>query len=210
MTTFLKRYQQHVKRIDEGEFDDASEEERERAVDELIRASCATAAAVAVQPVPLMDTAFLVPLHVTLVQQIGRLRRQPVDRKSAFEILWMFRTNLLTQHSMMAAAKFVPYVGWLVTVSTGHALTYALGNVMNVYFRQNRDLPVGEMRERLRSLYKEDFQRVYRQQRTRLKARVGRAPEVRRKLRELDEQLQLGRIDERERERRREEVLERG
>jgi uncharacterized protein (DUF697 family) len=210
MKTFIQRYQSDLKRIHDGHLDQASEEARARAVQELIRTSCTTAAAAALQPIPFMDTAVLLPIHITLVREIARLRGDDVDKKTAFEILWTFRANLLTQHSMMAGAKFVPYLGWMVTVSAAHALTYSIGQVMDRYFCRNREMPPDEMRAKLKSLYKEDFERVYRQRRNELKAKCGRAPEVRRKLRELNQERRDGRIDERERERRKEKILDGG
>jgi uncharacterized protein (DUF697 family) len=210
MSTFLGRYKSDLKRIHESRFDEAPEEERARSVQDLIHTSCTTAAAAALQPVPFLDTAILVPMHVTLMREIAHVRGRKLDKKTALELLWTFRANLLTQHSMMAGAKFVPYLGWMVTVSAAHALTYSLGQVMEMYFRGNCEMPDREMREKLKSLYKEDFERVYRQRSNELKAKLGRAPEVRKKLHELDRQCREGRIDERERQRRKEKVLDAG
>jgi hypothetical protein len=108
---------------------------------------------------------------------------------------------------MMAAAKFVPYLGWMVTVSVAHALTYALGELMDGYFVRGRSMLPAEMREMLKRLYKEKFERVYRGRRNELKMKLGRAPEMRRDLVALDDARREGRIDDEERDRRKEEIL---
>lgn len=209
MTNFVGRYREQLKRIRDGEFDDAPDEEKTRAVQDLIRTSATTAAAAALQPIPFADTAVLLPIHVGLVRAVGRLRGYDVETKQALEIMWTCRANMLTQHSLMAAAKFVPYVGWIVAVSTAHALTYSLGAVVDLFFLRDRQMPSDELRTKLKSLYKKDFERVYRQRRNELRAKLGRAPEVRRKLREIDQQHRAGRIDDREKQRRKEWVLDR-
>ena len=210
MTTSLTHLQHDLKSIRDGRFDEASPRQRDRAVRELIHTSCAAASVVALQPVPFLDTALLVPLHVGMVQGIARIRGYRLDKRSTFEILRTMRASLLTQHAMMAAAKFAPYVGWIVTVSVADALTYAIGALMDRYFVRGRSMLPAEMRDVLNRLYKEKFEHAYRGRRSELKMKLGRAPSMRRALCELDEARREGRIDDDERDRRKEEILFRG
>jgi len=209
MDHFLKRYRSKVRQVEDGRFDGASEAERSDAVQDRIRTSCTTAAALAIQPVPFADTAVLVPIHLRLLRDIARLRGERLDRKAGLELLWKLRANLVT-HLGMAAAKFVPYLGWIFTVSAAHGLTYAVGQAADCYFRRHGEIPKDELDATLLRLYREDFERVYRHRRAELRAKMGRAPQVRRALRDLDADCREGRIDIREKARRREEVLDAG
>jgi uncharacterized protein (DUF697 family) len=208
MNNFLARYQATVKEISEGKFDNATDEVRTDAVEDLIRTCCSTAAMTTIlQPIPFVDTAVLVPVHVSLIGAIGRLRRDRVPGKVAFEMLGTFRNQLVAQHAMMGGVKFVPYLGEVIAMTVAHALTYSTGHVADVYFLRNRKMAPAEMREMWACRYNEDFERFYRQRRNEIKAMMGRLPAVQRKLQDLDQQYRYGRMSEREKDRLRDEVL---
>jgi uncharacterized protein (DUF697 family) len=93
------------------------------------------AAAAAIPPVPLLDIALLAPIQTGMVQGIGRIYGQRLDRKSVLEILSTFGASLVSQSVIMAAAKLLPFFGWAAAVSMAYALTHAIGEVSDHYFR---------------------------------------------------------------------------
>ena len=58
-----------------------------RAVHDVVQVASIAAAAVAVQPLPFVDLVVVTPIHVAMVQQIGRIRGFEIDGKSVLEIL---------------------------------------------------------------------------------------------------------------------------
>src|SRR5690606_33637516 len=64
-----------------------TEEERERVATEVIRVCSIGAAAVVVQPLPMLDIALLTPIHVAMVKAIGGIYGYTLDRKTALGII---------------------------------------------------------------------------------------------------------------------------
>ncbi|MFT5582596.1 MAG: hypothetical protein ACI9VR_000172 [Cognaticolwellia sp.] len=143
------------RRVMEGDFSDRSEAEREQHVRELIQVGAVSAAAVSVQPVPLLDLVLVSPIQIAMVQAIGRVHGHKLTQKSVLEMLSTFGASLLAQNAMMAAAKFIPPFGWVVSVSMGYALTYAIGEVANHYFVHGRGVGAGELNDLFKRTYKQ-------------------------------------------------------
>lgn len=147
-------YSEVLGRIMRGEYDDASPEERAEAVQRLVQLCSGAAAAVAFQPIPLVDAALITPIQIAMVQGIGRIHGHKLDQKSILEILSTFGASLVAQNVLMAAAKLVPFLGWLASMSMAYALTWAIGEVSDHYFKNGRGVSQDELRRMFKDTYR--------------------------------------------------------
>src|SRR5687767_7027281 len=128
-----------LRRVLEGDYDKATDEEKSIAVRELVQVCSVAAGAVTIQPFPLIDTALIIPIQIGLVQGVGRIHGyKNLDNKAVLEMLSTFGASIVAQNLIMAAAKFIPFFGWVITISMGYALTWAIGEVSDHYFRNDR------------------------------------------------------------------------
>jgi uncharacterized protein (DUF697 family) len=112
-----------------------------------------SAGAVTIQPFPFVDTALITPIQIAMVQGVGKIHGYKLDTKSIVEMLGTFGASIVAQNIVMGAAKFIPFFGWVVSISIGYALTWAIGEVSDHYFRNGRHVDEAEL--------KEMFQRIY-------------------------------------------------
>jgi uncharacterized protein (DUF697 family) len=143
-------YSETIQKVMSGGYDSATEEERTQAVRELIQVCSIASGAVAIQPIPLVDSVLITPIQIAMVQAIGRVRGYNLDKKSIVEILGTFGASLLAQNLILAAAKFVPFAGWVMGVAMAYALTYAVGEVSDHYFRTGRGTSADELRAKFK------------------------------------------------------------
>ncbi|MBC8068057.1 MAG: DUF697 domain-containing protein [Deltaproteobacteria bacterium] len=143
-----------MKRVLDGDYTDASEEEKTRAVKELVQVCSVAAGAVTFQPFPLVDTVLITPIQIGLVQGIGKIHGYKLDTKSILEMLGTFGASIVAQNLIMAAAKLIPFVGWVITISMGYALTWAVGEVSDHYFRNGRRVDEAELKAMFERIYK--------------------------------------------------------
>ena len=146
-------YLETIKRVLDGDYTDASDEEKRAAVEQLIRVCSVSAGAVTIQPFPFVDTALITPIQLAMVQGVGKIHGYKLDSKSVVEMLGTFGASIVAQNIIMGAAKFIPFFGWVVSISIGYALTWAIGEVSDHYFKNGRHVDEAEL--------KEMFQRIY-------------------------------------------------
>lgn len=150
----MASYLDTLERVMKGDYQDASPQVKEEAVRDVIQVCSVASAAVAWQPFPLLDTVLISPIQIGMVQAIGRIHGHKLDQKSVLEILSTFGASLLAQNLIMAAAKFIPFAGWIVGMSMAYALTYAVGEVSDHYFRHGRGVDQQDLREMFDKVYK--------------------------------------------------------
>ncbi|MBL8943758.1 MAG: DUF697 domain-containing protein, partial [Myxococcales bacterium] len=126
-----------IRRVLDGDYTDASDEDRQRAVRELVQVCSVAAGAMTIQPFPLLDTALIAPIQIAMVQGIGKIHGHKLDTKSVLEMLSTFGASIVAQNVIMAAAKLIPFFGWVVTISMAYAMTWAIGEVSDHYFRND-------------------------------------------------------------------------
>jgi uncharacterized protein (DUF697 family) len=143
-----------LKRVLDGDYSEATDEEKQKAVRELVQVCAVAAGAVTIQPIPFVDTALIAPIQIGLVQGIGKIHGFKLDKRSILEMLSTFGASLVAQNVIMAAAKFVPFLGWLVTMSMAYAMTWAIGEVSEHYFRNGRNVDEGELKKMFERVYK--------------------------------------------------------
>ena len=196
----MASYKETLDRILQGDFESASPEERAEAVRDVIHVCSVAAGAVTFQPIPFLDTVLISPIQIAMVQAIGRVYGHRLDQKAIIEMLSTFGASLLAQNAIIAAAKFIPFAGWVVAISMAYALTYAIGEVADHYFKNGR----GVSAEELKSM----FDRVYHEK----KKEKQEAHEANSDLKERLEKLNRARADgiltEEEFERKKQELME--
>jgi uncharacterized protein (DUF697 family) len=143
-----------IKRVLDGDYTDATAEQRAAAVKELVQVCSVAASAMTIQPFPLLDTALIAPIQIAMVQGIGKIHGHKLDSKSILEMLSTFGASIVAQNVIMAAAKLVPFVGWIVTISMAYAMTWAIGEVSDHYFRNDRKVDEAELKAMFERVYK--------------------------------------------------------
>jgi uncharacterized protein (DUF697 family) len=192
-------YAETINRVMLGDFAGATEDEKARAAKELIQVCSVAASAVTIQPIPFLDTALLAPIQIGMVQGIGKVHGYKLDQKSILEILSTFGASIVAQNVMMAAAKFVPFFGWVVTLSMAYALTYAIGEVSSFYFKNGRGASQAEL--------KTMFERVYKEKKAEKEESNRKNASLKDRLAELKEAKASGLLTDEEFERKKEDLL---
>ncbi len=143
-----------IKRVLDGNYENATDAEKQRAIKELVQVCSVAAGAMTVQPFPFLDTALIAPVQIGMVQGIGKIYGYSLDRKSILEMLSTFGASIVAQNVIMAAAKFIPFFGWVVTISMAYALTWAIGEASSRYFASGRTLAEAELKSIFEDVYK--------------------------------------------------------
>jgi uncharacterized protein (DUF697 family) len=196
----MASYKETLERILQGDFESASPEERAEAVRDVINVCSVAAGAVTFQPIPFLDTVLISPIQIAMVQAIGRVYGHRLDQKAIIEMLSTFGASLLAQNAIIAAAKFIPFAGWVVSISMAYALTYAIGEVADHYFKNGR----GVSAEELKSM----FDRVYREKKKEKQDAHSSNDELKAKLEKLERAYAEGVLTEEEFERKKQELLQ--
>ena len=195
----MATYRETIERVMSGDFADATEEERNESIRNVIQVCSVAAGAVAIQPFPFVDVALITPIQIAMVQAIGRIHGHKLDRKSVVEILASFGASIVAQNVMLAAVKFVPFFGWIVGVSMAYALTWAIGEVADHYFRHGRGVPTSELQDM--------FKRIYRDKRAEKEEEVTKDPTLKERLQQLNDAFESGLIDDDEFQAKKEQIL---
>ncbi len=188
-----------IRRVMDGDYEHATQDDRDAAIRQVIQVASVASAAVTIQPFPLVDTALVAPIQIAMVQAIGRVHGYRLDRKSILEILGTFGASLVAQNVIMAAAKLIPFAGWVLTTSMAYALTWAVGEVSDHYFRNGRGVPQDEL--------KSMFERVYRQKKAEKEAENKGNASLKDKLEQLKKAYEAGLLTEEEFTRKKEDLL---
>ena len=199
------------RRILEGEFDRSSARQKAEVAREVILRSSLGAAALALEPVPFLDTAIVTPMQHHLVQSIGRLHGYRLESKDVEAIFEVIRGGLYAPNAMIALAKvivFVPVVPDLIAGTIAFALTSAVGKLGDRIFATGRTMSPSEMRTCFRTLFRGEFTHAYKERRDELKA-MFRSPQVRRELEDLKRARQRGDVGPDELPRKTAEILDR-
>ncbi len=174
-------------------------EECARTVRKIIQMSSVAAAAIAVQPFPFGDIALLAPLHIAMVRGIGHAHGYMLDSKAVLEMLSSFGASLVTRSVVVAACKLIPGFGWVVAISMNYALTYAIGEASDHYFRTGRGASASELRSK--------FESSYTRTKAQKEAEHGKNGSLRERLEQLKSAFAAGMLTEEEFTRAKEELL---
>ncbi|NOY25390.1 MAG: DUF697 domain-containing protein [Oligoflexia bacterium] len=151
MATYAETFQ----RVLDGDYTDATPEDRAAAVREVIEMGAGAAAVVSFQPIPLLDLVLVSPIQIGMVQAIGRIHGYRLDHKSVLEILSTFGASILAQNLVMSSVKFIPFAGFIAAPAMAYALTWAIGEVSEHYFENGRGVDQDELRDMFKKVYRE-------------------------------------------------------
>jgi uncharacterized protein (DUF697 family) len=174
-----------------------SSEEKAAAVQDLIRKTSSTAGATVLQPVPVLDVAFLTPLHRRLVRSIAVIHGCHLSDEDLDRMFNAMRRPLVASHTMLVLSKLVQWIPWapeIFAVSLAYALTFALGDVCDQYLSQP-DMPVEELGKRVEEFSRERFAMAFKVKRQELRA-VFHDPEKRHRVKELKKARRQGKVDD--------------
>lgn len=195
----MASYMDTINRVLAGDFTDATEAERSEAMRNITQVCSVAAGAVTIQPIPLLDVALVTPIQISMVQAIARIHGYSLDRKSILEILSTFGASLVAQNVIMAAAKMIPFLGWVIAPSMAYALTWAIGEVSDYYFANGRGVSQHDLQEM--------FQRIYKAKHAEKKAEHKNNSTLKQRLEQLKEAYASGLLTEEEFTQKKEEVL---
>jgi uncharacterized protein (DUF697 family) len=195
-----------------GELDGANEQVKSSTVQDIIRSSSSIAALVILQPLPVVDAALISPVQSRMVHAIASIHGNRANDRARREIFRTLRGRLITVNAEIAAVKlvpFVPFVGDLFGMSMAYALTWAVGELSDRYFRSGCTLDKAQMLERFDEAYRERYEQAYKEKRDEFRA-MWRSPTVRRQIDQLKRARHDGRLTADEVERGTEELLKHG
>jgi len=132
-----EEYKGLLQRLLAGDFEQATQKERDEIVFTITQASAVTAAVISIIPVPLIES----PIQITLVRAIGQVYNQELDEKVVLEILSVIGGNVLLRQLI----KLIPYVGVIVNISRVYGTTWAIGAAAEYYFKHNREVEKEEL-----------------------------------------------------------------
>ncbi len=113
----------------------------------IIRERALWCAGVSLEPVPFLDLAVILPLHIKMVLDIGQIHGFQINRERAKEIALELAStvalNYATRLASRSALKAIPLIGAALNAPMVYASTFALGTVAERYFRARRpELPL--------------------------------------------------------------------
>jgi uncharacterized protein (DUF697 family) len=203
-------YKDTLRKTFDGAFDGATAEEKVRGAREVVRACSSAAATLALQPLPLLDSALILPIHRRMVRAVVRIYRDRCDSRVESMIFTALRNGLFGPHLTMAGLKFIPWVPVvpdLVCSSVAYALTFALGDVAMTYCCTTPVMTAAQLKKAFGATYGKKFERTYRQSRREAMALLSRNAGIRKKVRELRDARRCGAIGDVEAERRLDAIL---
>lgn len=112
----------------------------------IISERAALCAGVSLEPVPLLDLAIILPLHIKMVLDIGKVYGFELSKDRAKEIALELASTIALSYATRVVArsalKVIPVVGALLNAPMVFASTYAIGTLAENYFRTRRpELP---------------------------------------------------------------------
>lgn len=127
--------------------------EREAAAREVVQIASYAAAAASVVPIPLVDIAFLLPVHTSMVMTVGHVHGRNLSdaeaKRVALELGAVAGVTLAGRAALSAIKKILlPGLGGVLAAPASFAVTWALGRAAIAYFKDP-------------SLSRDDLRRVF-------------------------------------------------
>lgn len=185
-----EEYKTLLQRLLAGDFEQATQKERDEIVLTITHASAVTSSVISIIPVPLIES----PIQITMVRAIGQVYNQELDEKVVLEILSVIGGNVLLRQLM----KLIPYVGVIINISRVYGTTWAIGAAAEYYFKHNREVE----KEELLKVFKTVLKQKTREKETEMKER-----QTEERLEELKKILNKDLITQEEYDKKREEII---
>jgi len=142
-----EEYKTLIQKLLAGDFEQATQKERDNVVSTIIHASAITSTLVSIIPVPFIET----PIQLTMVQAIGKVYGQELDEKIVLEIVSVLGGNYLIRELL----RLIPYVGFIVNISRVYGTTWAMGAAAEYYFKHNREVEKEELMRIFKTVLKQ-------------------------------------------------------
>jgi uncharacterized protein (DUF697 family) len=136
--------------------EDLSDDEKVSRIINIFSVFCA---AIAVQPIPFQDIFVLTPLQAFMGSRIAAIRGMPLGESKAVDLIkelgGVIGLGMLAQQTVLGLYKVgLPFLGGFMSIPLVYGLTYAIGRVMDEYFRRKvRGEKISK--ERLKDIFKE-------------------------------------------------------
>lgn len=187
----FRDYEDTLRRLLKGEFEDLSAEARREKVDQIVGLSAMAAMAMATAPIPFLE----LPVQMAMVRAIARVNGvKAPGRKVLWELVGALGGGIVMRQVM----RMVPLVGPLPYLSRIYGSTWALGRVAHLFY--SGEAPKDE--EALRRMFEETASKVSAEQSERM-----RQGNLEAQLRYLDDLLERAVITPEEHRRKRDELL---
>ena len=120
----------------------------------IIKERALWCAGVSLEPVPFLDLAIILPLHIKMVLDIGEAYGFKLSRERAkeiaLELAGTVALNYATRLVTRSAMKAIPFFGAVLNAPLVYASTHTLGVVAERYFRARRpELPALDSQQTL-------------------------------------------------------------
>jgi uncharacterized protein (DUF697 family) len=142
-TDIKKRATGIIERLKEEYFaiEKRSDLNKEQKISRIRHITCAACSGVAIQPLPFADLFVLTPIQGLMGYKIAQIYGIQISEQKAGEILkeilGVVGLGVAAQQFAIGLYKFaIPFMGALTTIPLVYSLTYAIGGVMDYYFRQ--------------------------------------------------------------------------
>lgn len=120
----------------------------------LTRKAGATAAAIALAPLPFLDVFPLAALQTSLVLGIARIYRQRISLARARELLVTFGLGFAGRTAFQELSKLGGPPGWLLSAAIASSTTLVMGRAAALWFERGERATSSELRAESRSLTK--------------------------------------------------------
>ena len=113
---------------------------KEEKVEQICKVFGTFCGAIAVQPIPFADFFVLTPIQAYMGKKIADIQGYDISEQGAThifkEIAGLVGMGLLSQQLIISLYKtFIPFLGAITTIPLVFGMTYAMGKVMNAYFK---------------------------------------------------------------------------
>ena len=135
----VAEYEDTLRRLLRGTFEDLSEAERRERTEQIIRASALAAMALGATPVPLLE----MPVLAAMVRAIAKVHG--VEQGGAKGLIQL-GASLGGGIFLRQVMRLIPFAGPLPHLSRIYGATYALGRTAQIYFARGAPLREEELR----------------------------------------------------------------
>lgn len=133
---------------------------KEEKAKKIIRNYALSAATIAVEPIPVVDSVLLAPVQVAMVLHLGKIYGQKITKTAAQGIINTIGLSFIGNVLFMTLAGFFPGVKQIIGPSVAFSLTYVSGLIINDLFSSGNINPTKEQLQELSQKYKGELKKA--------------------------------------------------
>lgn len=127
---------------------------KEEKINKIINYYSFAAGSAAIQPIPLIDSAFLAPIQVAMVIHIGKIHKIKITKGIAGGLVSAIGLSFLGNILFISLVSFFPGIKQLLGPAIAYSLTYTSGLIVNELFSTGNLNPTKEQLRELCEKYK--------------------------------------------------------